>query len=124
MTCSCAVLGSFHVLRLNNKVNSCPKVHNIGFVWGNGTLPISREKESPRKLFKSVEKINTVSIFSIFAKMTMYNSSGNTDFYAGSNFDSFANFGPLMTNNGALELSHLGEIVFDHLAGGRDKCKQ
>ena len=40
---------------------------------------------------------------SIFAKMTICNSAGNTEFLAKSNFNSSANFGPLMTNGGTLE---------------------
>ena len=47
----------------------------------------------------------------------------NTEFLAKSNFDSFANFGPLMTNNGALELWNQGELMFGYLAGGRNNDK-
>ena len=54
----------------------------------------------------------------------MYNSAGNTVFYARSNFNSFANFGPSMTNDGELESLHQGEVVFAHLAGGRDNYKK
>ena len=38
--------------------------------------------------------------------------------------NSFANFGALMTNDGAVESSHQGEIVFAHLTGGRDNYKK
>ena len=47
----------------------------------------------------------------------------NTKFWVRSNFNSFANFGPLMTNDGALELWHQGEFIFGLLAGGRDNYK-
>ena len=48
-----------------------------------------------------------------------YNSTGNSHFWAWSNFNIFANFGLLMTNNGALALSHQGKFVFCHLTWGR-----
>ena len=53
----------------------------------------------------------------------MYNSAENTEFWASSNVNSFANFGPLMTNDGELESRHQGEFVFGCLAGGRNNYK-
>ena len=44
--------------------------------------------------------------------MTMHNLAGNTDFWARSNFNSFANFGSLMTNSSALESWHQKERLF------------
>ena len=49
------------------------------------------------------EKINTVSKIVNFCKNN-YNSAENTKFWARSNFNSFANVGPSMKNDGALEL--------------------
>ena len=47
----------------------------------------------------------------------------NTHFWAWPNFNSFANFVPSMTNDGALESSHQGEFVLGLLAGGRHNYK-
>ena len=38
-------------------------------------------------------------------------------------FNSSVNFGPLMTNDGALESWHHGEFVVGYLAGGRNNYK-
>ena len=54
----------------------------------------------------------------------MYNLAKNIKFLVRSIFSSSANFGPLMTNDGALESLHQGEIVFVHLAGGRYDYKK
>ena len=40
--------------------------------------------------------------------MTTYNSAGNSHFWAWSNFNIFANFDPLMANDGSLKLSQRG----------------
>ena len=60
-----------------------------------------------------------LAIFSIFAKMTIIQPPGNTDFLAKSNFNNSANICPLTTNHGALELYDQGELVLDLLAGDR-----
>ena len=39
-------------------------------------------------------------------------------FWAWPNFNSFVNFSPFMTNDGAMESSHQGEFDFGLLAGG------
>ena len=57
------------------------------------------------------EKINTVSKKIDFCKND-YNLAKNINFWARPNCNSFANFGPLMTNDGALESSHQGENIF------------
>ena len=51
---------------------------------------------------------------------SVYNSAKNTEFLARSVFNSSANFGPLMTNDGALKPWHQGEFVFGYLAGDRN----
>ena len=53
----------------------------------------------------------------------MYNSAENTQFLSKSNFNDSTNFGPLMTNDGGLELWHQEEFVLDLLAGGRHNYK-
>ena len=53
----------------------------------------------------------------------MYNSAVNTHFWVWSKFNSFANFDPLMANDGALESSHQGGFVFGLLAGDRHNYK-
>ena len=110
--------GSFHLLRQKPWSNSWPKVQKSGHVligkwaWESGAilflkdkkapddrsffpplrrLPNSREKESTRKLFEGRRK-NLSQKLSIFAKMTMYSSAVNTNFWAWSNFNSFAKF--------------------------------
>ena len=54
----------------------------------------------------------------------MYNSAGNTNFWARLNVNSFADVGLLMTNDGALELWHQEEIMFAHLEEGRNNYKK
>ena len=49
--------------------------------------------------------------FSNFAKMTIDNSAENTGFLARSNFNSSANVGPSMTNDGALESWQQGVFI-------------
>ena len=51
----------------------------------------------------------------MFAKQ-YYNLSRNTKILAKLNFNSFANFGQSMTNNGALESWHQGEFMFGCLS--------
>ena len=61
------------------------------------------EKSGARKIHEGRrKKINSVSEIFDFREND-YNSAENTDFWARSNFNSFSNFGPLMTNDGALE---------------------
>ena len=60
---------------------------------------------------------NVIEFF-IFCKND-YDEPENTEFLVRSIFSSSANFSPLMTNNGMLELCHQGEFAFGHLAGGR-----
>ena len=52
-----------------------------------------------------------------------YKSAVNTFFWAWSNFNSIANFDPLMANNGALKSWDQCEFVFGLLAEVRDNCK-
>ena len=68
------------------------------------------------------KKINTVSIFFDFREKD-YNLARNSHFWASSNFNSFANFGQLKTNDGALKSSDQGGVIFAHLAGGRNNYK-
>ena len=69
------------------------------------------------------KKINTISKIFKFCKND-YNSAVNTHFRSWSNFNIFANFGLLRTNDGAFESSHQGGFVFCHLAGGRNNYKK
>ena len=55
--------------------------------------------------------------------MTTYNLAINTDFWAWSKFNSFANFGPLITNTGAFESPHQGKVILGYLAEVRNNCK-
>ena len=81
------------------------------------------KKVSLRKLFEGRRNNSyTARIFFNFRK-SYYNLVVNTHFWVWSNFNSFASVGSLMTNDGALELSHQGEFAFCHLAGGRNKYK-
>ena len=73
----------------------------IGVVPQCGRCQTPGKKESPRKLFEGRSK-NTVLNFFDFSKHD-YNSAENTEFWARSNFNSFANLGLLMANDGALE---------------------
>ena len=50
-----------------------------------------------------------------------YNSAENTKILARPNFNSFANFDPLITNNGVLQSVHQGECVLGVLTEGRNK---
>ena len=52
-----------------------------------------------------------------------YNLAVNTNFWARSNFNSFANFDPLITSDGALKSWDQGEFIFGILAGGRNNYK-
>ena len=68
------------------------------------------------------EKINAVSKNYDFCENgQLYNSAENTVFWARSNFNGFANFGPLMTNDGAFESSHQGEVILNLLASTATK---
>ena len=82
----------------------------------NIKLSARKHFEGQRKTIYCLQKI-------IFCKND-YNSAENTKSFATSNFNSSANSGLLMTNNGALELWHQGEFVFCHLAGGRNNHKK
>ena len=77
-------------------------------------------QESFSRSEETIHKLE--SKFSIFAKND-YNSAVNTHFWACSKYNSFANFDPLMVNDGALELSHQGGFTLGLLAGGRHKYK-
>ena len=55
--------------------------------------------------------------------MTIIRPLCNSHFWAWSKFNSFANFDPLMANNGSLKLLDQAEYVVGLLAGGRDNCK-
>ena len=81
-----------------------------------------KEFEQEKFLQGAKKKINTISKKISFCEDD-YNLAVNTHFWAWSNFNIFANFVPLMANNGALESSHQGEFVLDLLAGGRHNLK-
>ena len=68
------------------------------------------------------KKINAISKFFNF-RNNDYNLAVNTHFWTWSNFNSFAKFVPLMTNDGGLESSYQGEFVLGLLAGGRHNFK-
>ena len=80
------------------------------------------EEISKKSLQGAKKKINSVSKIFDFCKK-YYNSAGTSHFWAWSNFNSFANFGPLKTNDGVLKLSDQGRVIFAHLAGGRNNYK-
>ena len=88
-----------------------------------GTLANCWEKEISKKALLETKKLYSVIKFFDFCKNN-YILAINTHFWAWSNFNSFANFGSLMTNDGALESSHQGDFDFCHLAGGRNKFKK
>ena len=52
-----------------------------------------------------------------------YNLAAKTHFWAWLKFNSFANFDPLMTNDGALKLLDQGGFVLSLLVGGRYNYK-
>ena len=54
----------------------------------------------------------------------MYDSAVNTYFWAWSNFNIFANFDSLRTNDGALESSHQGEFAFTISQGAETNIKK
>ena len=54
----------------------------------------------------------------------MNNLAENTEILARSNFNNFANVGPLMKHDGALELWYQEEVIFAHLTGGRNNDKK
>ena len=110
-------------------------MQKIGFVWQNdsktrrpqtirvfpqcGRCHTPREKGTTEKTLRGAEKINTVSNYFDFCEND-YNLAENTEFCARSNLNSFANFGPLMTNDGVLESSRQEEISVGCLAGVGD----
>ena len=51
--------------------------------------------------------------------MTICNTTGNSHFWAWSNFNIFANFDLLMANDGLLNLSRQAEFVLGFFEGGR-----
>ena len=61
------------------------------------------EKFEQESSMRDKEKVNDVSENLDFLENN-HNLAGNTDFWARSNFNSFTNFAPSMTNNGALAL--------------------
>ena len=73
------------------------------FFQGLRLLPMrSLKKVEQERSTRDGEKIKSVSKIFDFREND-YNSAENTDFWARSNFKSFRNFGPLMTNDGVLE---------------------
>ena len=81
-------------------------------------------KFSARKLFEGgrKKKKNTVSkIFNVYEND--YNLTGNTEFLARSIFNSSANFGPLVTNGGALESWHQGRVCFWPSGRGQEQLQ-
>ena len=81
-------------------------------------------KKSVRKPHDGAKKVNKYYLKKIIFCENDYNLAVNAHFWAWSNFNGFANFGSLITNDGSLELSHQGKFVFCHLAGDRNKYKQ
>ena len=59
-------------------------------------------KEEPRKLLEGQNKKNTSSNF-FDLRENDYNLAEKNEFFVKSNFNISANFGPLMTNDGAVE---------------------
>ena len=132
------------------RLNCQHKVQKFEFVWENGHEKIGRfyltktrrpqtirffqelcllltnavpVKKWARKLFeRRRNKINTISKIFDFHEYD-YNSAVNTYFWAWSNFISFANFVPLITNDGALEPSQQRKFVLGLLAGGKNNYK-
>ena len=70
-----------------------------------------------KEALEGAKKKGPSRTFTIFAKKD-YTSAVHTHFWAGSNFNSFANCVPSMTNDGTLESSHRGEVVLGPLTGG------
>ena len=69
------------------------------------------EKFEQKGSTRGKEKTNAVSKKSIFAKMTTIRPLTPTFALGHTYFNRFANFGMLETNEGALELSHQGEVI-------------
>ena len=74
------------------RLKCLPKVQETGFLWRNGLY------QAGRFIFSNMRSLKT---FHFLQKD--YILAKNTDFLARSNFNSFANFDPLTTNNRALE---------------------
>ena len=125
-------LGVICPSKTKNEVKLPTQSAEIGFVWGNGHLKLYiaisflklKDEKWPQMIWpfnpsrhadhfwdnkhqhenssRDKEKINAVSNNFNFREND-YNLAKNTDFLATSNFNNFANVGPLMTNDGALE---------------------
>ena len=74
------------------------------------------EKGWARKLVEGLSQKNDF-------RKSNYNSAESTEFLPRSILSSSVNFGPLMTNEDALESWHQGELFFGHLAGVRGAYK-
>ena len=91
-----------------------------GDLFANNAVPVNNQA---RKIFEGRRKIiNTISKIFNFCKND-YKSAVNSHVWAWSKFNIFANFGPLMANDSALESSYQGESVLGLLSGGRHNCK-
>ena len=86
------------------------------------TQPNYWEKEITKKAPRGAKKLSKIYPNFNFCEND-YNSAVNIFFWAWSNFNSMANFDPLMANDGALKPWGHYESVFDLLAGGRDNYK-
>ena len=88
-----------------------------------GTLPNCREKRKQQESSTKGEvKIHLLcSSKKINFRKNHYTSAVNTYFWAWSNFNSFANFDSLMTNDCALESSRQEAFAFCHLVGGQEQ---
>ena len=109
-------------------------MQKLGFIQGNGHLKFSNSisqrsrKASGVQIFPGTlfitnavpEKVEQESstrdeenheccLKIFYVRENDYNLAENAKFWVGSNLNSFANFGPLMTNDGARE------IIFAHL---------
>ena len=90
-----------------------------GTRWSDLLIPVRAlpqswdKKKSQRKLHQGQNRKKMNAIANIFNfRENDYNLVKNTEFLARSIFSSSANFGPLMTNNGALESWHWGKLTF------------
>ena len=97
-----------------------PDVDGVMAVW------IFRRRAQNTKIGKKLAKNGPLDSNLQFSQKWLYISSldKNTKILAKSNFNSSANVGPLMTNDGALESWHQEGLAFCHLAGGRRKYEK
>ena len=99
------------------------KTPDVQIFQGLDLLPMTSLKNSARKLCQERRNNSHTGIEIFNFRENSYNSAVNTYFWAWSKFNIFANFDPLMANDGALKSSHQGKFDLGLLTGGRHNCE-